>query len=295
MDIRAIPKKVEEAVDRLKATPPAILRRGPEDLAKPTRSDEAQHKGINEPLLLHMLATYRQLRRGMGWLAIVYPFALVALGHFFFNAAWQPSISDYYYALPRGLDLPNACLAGTPAVTCANGWSAKAVEMSFPLRSFFCGGLLAIGFFLILYKGTSWLEDWALNLAGLFAIGVAVFPMNKVPFTTFWPTWWHFVSAILLFVCMWFISRFCAKDTLQYFELGSPEVPRYEKRYKHLSWAMLGVLVAGLVYFLAMKTLDALFPWTLFVIEAAGVVVFGSYWVIKSKEISKHEFGRKAG
>jgi hypothetical protein len=282
MDITAIPGKVEAAIDRIKENPPVKGYPTPEGLsdARPQaretlRPDRLRKGRIDEALLLHMLQTYRLLRLGMGWLAIAYPIVLVVLGYLVFNLAWQPSISDYYYALPRGL-------------TSAD----PAADMSFPVRAFFCGGLIAIGFFLILYKGISWLEDWALNLAGAFAIGVAIFPMKKLPFVTIWPTWLHFACAILLFVCMWFISRYCAKDTLRFFPEGSPDVPRYEAIYKRLSRLMLAVLVAGGIYFFTKGTLDAVFPSTLFFIEAAGVAVFGSYWVIKSWEISKHEFGR---
>jgi hypothetical protein len=290
MDITAIPKKVEDAIDRLKQLPPGNDRlkpdEGPMDRSVPP--GEARHRERDRQLLLHMLTTYRLLRRGMGWLAIAYPIALAAIGYFVFNIALQPSISDYYYALPRDVALPPGCLVGTPPLPCA-----KTFDISFPVRSFFCGGLFSIGVFLVLYQGTSWLEDWALDLAGLFAIGVAIFPMNSVAFTTVWPTWLHFASAILLFICMWFISRYCAKDTLQYFDDDLPTIEYYTNLYKRLSWLMLAVLIAGAVYFVAKDVLDPLFPWLLFCIETAGIVVFGSYWVFKSKEISKHKFKRQ--
>jgi hypothetical protein len=282
MKFTEMPRKLEAAIDRLKEKPPLGMYPTPEGLngLRPETFErlppDRQRKGIDEALLQHMLLTYRLLRLGMGWLAILYPFVLVALGFLLFSVNWQPSISDYYYALPRNITATD-----------------PAAAMSFPLRAFFCGGLIAIGFFLILYKGISWLEDWALNLAGAFAISVALFPMSKMPFVTVWPTWLHFVSAILLFVCMWFISMYCAKDSLRFFPEGSPEVVRYEARYKRLSLLMLGVLACGAIYFFTRGTLDEVFPWALFCIEAAGVLVFGSYWVIKSREISKHEFGRK--
>jgi hypothetical protein len=300
-----LPQSVDDYVDRLKQPIPG--RRRPETKSLPetgnlpeTRSlpsgrmtDEPPPEHPAAPLVRHMLATYGLLRVGMGWLAIAYPFVLVGLGLLWFKVAWQPSISDYYYALDRALDLPAACQVPRPAADCAAGWPAKAVEMAFPLRSIFCGGLISVGVFLVLYKGTSWLEDVVLNLAGACAIGVAIFPMNKTPFVSTWPTWLHFASAALLFVCMWFICRFCAKDTLVYFGSNQAEIDRYTRLYKNYSMAMVAVLAAGGVYGINTAFFDRLFPSTLFCIEAFGVVVFGAYWVIKSREIAKHDFGLK--
>lgn len=294
MRIREIPEGLERAVDNLKSKP--LGKNG-------LQSDHANHSlrtdGVpavvdSEYLIQHMMSTYRLLRRGMGWLAISFPFSLVLIGLLFFKVGWQPSISDYYFALPQDVALPNGCLVANATADCAIEWSATARDMVFPMRSFFAGGLISIGVFLILYKGTSWLEDWALNFAGLFAIGVAIFPMNKAPFYTFWPTWWHFASAVMLFICMWFISRYCAKDTLVFFKDGSSEVVRYRRLYKYLSWGMLAVLIVGGIYGLNAEEIDRYFPWALFFIEAVGVIIFGSYWVMKSKEISSHKFGEKS-
>jgi hypothetical protein len=284
MDIRAIPKRIEEKVDQWKDAPPAWL----------PGARVAKGRTLDPELQLHMLATYRLLRLGMGWFAIAYPFALVGLGLLFFGVNWQPSISDYYYALPRGLVFPQVCAEVKPAAECSI-YAPTAAEMSFPLRSFFCGGLISIGVFLILYKGIKWLEEWALNFAGLFAIGVAVFPMNKTPFSSGWTSLAHFTSATFLYLCMWFVVGFCAKDTFKRLPKGSPKIEKYQQIYLWLSRAMLGVLALGAVYvgvihFFTSKWLDQHIPLALFWIEALGVVVFGSYWVIKSREIANHRF-----
>jgi hypothetical protein len=271
-------ERAESAIDSYKGLPPGPPR-APQDLRRESE----------DRLLKHVRATYRLLRIGMGWLALVYPAFLVVVGVALFDVPWQPSISDYYYALPASLPLPAECLVAGAQRSCADAWTVKAVELSFPMRSFFCGGLISIGFFLILYQGFSWLENVALNLAGLFAIGVAIFPMNKIPYGSAWPTWAHFLCAIALFVCMWFVSRFCAKDTLIFFGDDRAKVAAYEARYRRISWAMAAVIGAGLIYFVARRTLDALFPWTLFVIEAVGVAIFASYWMMKSREIEQHQ------
>ena len=63
--------------------------------------------------------------------------------HWIFNAEWQQSLSAYYYT-------------GT--------------------RNVFVGTLWAIGIFLFAYPGYNHREDLLGNLAGVFALGVSLFP-----------------------------------------------------------------------------------------------------------------------
>jgi len=49
-----------------------------------------------------------------------------------------------------------------------------------PERNAFVGVLCAVGVFLLLYKGYSWFEDRVLDLAGVSAVGIAFFPMDKL-------------------------------------------------------------------------------------------------------------------
>jgi hypothetical protein len=44
------------------------------------------------------------------------------------------------------------------------------------MRNVFVGAMWAAGVFLFFYRGHDWLERWATNLAGLFALGIALFP-----------------------------------------------------------------------------------------------------------------------
>ena len=56
--------------------------------------------------------------------------------------------------------------------------SDNSSKRAFPMRAWFVGLLLSVGVFLYLYKGLSGNETVALNLVGLFALGVVLFPMN---------------------------------------------------------------------------------------------------------------------
>jgi hypothetical protein len=98
-------------------------------------------------LQAHITASYTTLRIGMGVLAIVLPFLLWIAGHLLADLPLQGSMSAYYHA-------------GGGAV-----------------RDGFVGALFAIGVFLMLYKGFTAFENWALNLAGGFLLIVALVPM----------------------------------------------------------------------------------------------------------------------
>ncbi len=92
-----------------------------------------------------VIKTYRYLRIGM-----VLAGLLLGAAIWIERAAvdcWQTSISAYYYT---------------------------------PVRAIFVGVLMAIGLSLIVVKGTTWLEDVLLNVAGMFAPMVAIVPISDV-------------------------------------------------------------------------------------------------------------------
>src|SRR5688500_19294316 len=90
----------------------------------------------------HIAGTYFSLRMGIAAIGILLPIILIIAG------AKSPeglrgSISDYYHE---------------------------------PVRDVFVGALISVGVALYLYKGFSTTENVALNLAGAFITGVALFP-----------------------------------------------------------------------------------------------------------------------
>ncbi|HEX6324202.1 MAG TPA: hypothetical protein VFZ36_10795, partial [Vicinamibacterales bacterium] len=97
-----------------------------------------------EKLRVHMFKTYDWLRIGLAALAIAMPLLLVL-----FAGPRLESMSAYYNAEPAG-------------------W--------FVSRDWFVGILWAVAALLIIYKGYDSREDHALNLAGVFAIVVALVP-----------------------------------------------------------------------------------------------------------------------
>lgn len=102
--------------------------------------------GPTEPLKSrHAIKTYRYLRIGMIG-AVVLLAASIAIERSKIDC-WQTSISAYYYT---------------------------------PVRAIFVGGMIAVGFSLIVYKGRGTLEDVCLNFAGMLAPVVAVAPTTDV-------------------------------------------------------------------------------------------------------------------
>lgn len=215
----------------------------------------------NKELQQHILSTYNSLRLGMGIIAAATPVVIVVWA-MVFGVAWQDSLSAYYFA-PFGDKLEYSI---------------------YPGRVLFVGVLSALGSFLYLYKGFSFGENVALNLAGAFAVGVAMCPMyaqvGYIPHSNIL----HFTFAVLLFICMAYTAIFCCNDTLQW--VRDPQRRAWFRRtYYAIGWFMgLFPLVGfALAYFF-----DAV-QRHVFWIEAAGIWAFAAYWFVKTIELKESE------
>jgi hypothetical protein len=216
----------------------------------------------------HVFSTYLSLRFGMAVIALAFPFLMVAIGKLN-GVPLQDSLSAYYWQ---------------------DGASVA------PVRNWFVGGLFALAAFLYLYKGFTDAENWALNLAAIFAIGVATMPMAWPPvkgdgwFST------HGVSAISLFACLWYVVLFRAKDTLRFL----PASLSVEERASTIRWygnwySALGAImvVSPLGAVLISTVLGKPSALVLFV-EATGVMSFGTFWAMKSREMRLSKLTRRA-
>lgn len=210
----------------------------------------------------HMTASYTTLRIGMAALAIALPFLLWIVGHILADLPLQGSMSAYYHA-------------GGGAV-----------------RDVFVGILFAIGFFLMLYKGFTIFENWALNLAGFFLLIVAAVPMawgcgDACPKFS-----WHGTAAVLFFLSIAYVCIFRSKDTLGL--ISDPARARlYEKAYKILGGLMIASPAIAFILKFVLQP-DPRKGSVIFFIEATGVIIFGSYWLLKSKEIKETNAERHA-
>lgn len=201
-------------------------------------------------LQTHMLGTYHNLRIGIGVIGIGLPVVLWLGGAIADGEPLRQSLSAYYYS---------------PA-----------------MRDVFVGVLIAIGACLYLYKGFGSRENWALNVAGVMVVGVALFPTSppgdKGSFLTV-----HASLALLFFACIAYVAVFRASDTLRLIRDGNRAV-RLRSTYRALG---IGMLVAPLI---AVGVAFALQPSSeerpvVFLLEGAGVLMFGIFWLVKSREL----------
>ncbi len=212
----------------------------------------------------HIYKTYFSLRGGLCLLAFVFPPLLLLIG-WWKGISIQGSMSDYYFAFaPQTSEL-----------------------RVFPGRVVFVGILFALGFFLMLYRGFSKTENWALNIAGLSAVLVALFPTqtpnycNNCGSNTY--SFVHGAAAVVLFVCTAFVAWACSEETLV--QLPDPEKRYFRMGYDALATAMIVAPVAVMV----MTYIFGISDKKIFFVEWVGIVTFSAYWALKSYELSMNE------
>ena len=196
--------------------------------------------------------SYIRQRQGMSVLAGAFPFIFLASSFVLRHVDFQPSLSAYY-------------------------WTH---DME---RNLFVGVLWAIGVFLVLYKGYTKLEDWILNVAGICAAGIALFPTPHGEEGT----WLHYVFAGLFFACIFYVCIFMSEKSLE----EMPDKARAERFRVAYRWCA-SVMIVSVAVALAGKLLlrheyfsAILEHGGIFVFEATGVWSFAAFWYIKTREL----------
>ena len=203
-------------------------------------------KNLND----HMLVTYHCLRYGIGILGIVFPFILY-IGVSFANEPLQDSMSAYYCTV---------------------------------MRDVFVGILCSVGFGLILYKGFTYFEDWALNVAGIFVILAALIP-TKTCIPSDKGIDWHLICAGLFFLFHAYVCIFRASDTLSLMQGGTLK-NFYRGFYRIMGSLMFVVALLAFIRWSIGQQSNSGGKYIFFA-EAAAVLIFGSYWIVKGFEIQK--------
>jgi hypothetical protein len=211
--------------------------------------------------------SYFSLRVGLAVTAFAFP-VLLLVGGVIAKVPIQGSISAYYHATLNAL----------PGHPVGQG----------VMRDLFVGILFAVGVSLFVYEGVTRLEDYALNLAGMFAVGIALFPMQwsgpKTPKGEL-----HKVFAILFFACIAYVAIFRARDTLP---LISDQTKRKYYRSLYVVMGCLMLTLPGIAFIFALLPLLA--KYQILLIEVCGIYAFGAYWVAKTCELRATDFDRKA-
>lgn len=196
----------------------------------------------------------------------------------------RDSMSAYYWAYraetcPCTQNSSGSCtVTGTEANLSPTPSPRADARQPGTMRNWFVGLLFAIGIILYVNQGHSRKEDWALNIAGMFAVGIALFPMpwdcEKHTLSI------HGICAISFFLCIAFVAAFCSRDTLSL--IKDPKVrAQYQKTYRSLAVLMVASPVAAYLFNLSTAQHSYIF-WA----ELFGIYAFAAYWCVKTAEMS---------
>lgn len=231
----------------------------------------------------HIAGTYKAMRLALFLIGFSLPLILMIGG-----GMSKPSIPWATHSMSAYYHLSTAPESGPDGSYIYKNNPANLGTM----RNWFVGGLFAIGTLLVAYKGIRTIENWVLNVAGVMALGVAVFPMSWIfnddggfkASSKFSP---HGFCAVAVFLCIAYICIFRSWDTLT--EKLIPDETRrkvYKVTYQLLGWSM--VLLPLLAWVMASTNNRT------FLIEALGIWVFAIYWLVKSWELAESKFDEAA-
>lgn len=198
----------------------------------------------------HMSGTYFSLRWGMVAIAFAFPLILWIGGSIVDETGLKESLSAYYYT---------------------------------GMRDLFVGLLIAIGACLYLYKGFSTSENVALNLAGVFVAGVALFPTEVDCGNNCTPITIHRVVAFLFFLCIAYVAIVKGPETLCLIEDEGTR-RKYLRTYRTLGTLMI---ISPAVALISSLVLEGATGKKLVVVlaEWLAVWIFAAYWLFKSLEM----------
>ncbi len=219
---------------------------------------------MQNKILHHLLKTYMDSRRLLMALGILFPW-LLWLGNGF---ELEASISANYHS---------------------------------PMQDVFVGVLFVVGALLVAYKGYSKRENVLMNIAGVMAMGIALFPTlcdAKLAGTVPCPggdcavgafaflgeavnNWLHRITSLLFFGCIAYVCWFHRKDTLYQLDKESDR-QRYDFRYRVIAILLvaLPLLVTLFHYLFEGSRLT-------FWLEVVSMWVFSAYWMTKGHEIKR--------
>jgi len=217
------------------------------------------------------VATFRRIRKAIGWLAISLPVSLVILPLIpIFKTNIQNSISYYYYT---------------------------------NLREVFTGVLCAVSLFLIRYKGFEdpvfWKNDNKMtNLAGIMAMGVALVPTNPnscsekiytiIPFCINFLGVIHYLFATVFFVILAIISYVI-------FTIGQKEnkqIPLSLLNENNI-YKICGIAIIVFASMIPICDILNFFPKATLVLEGLALTAFSTSWLVKGRFLGdKGKIGR---
>lgn len=205
------------------------------------------------------LISFKTTRRAVGILGITLPWVLWAGTFIFSGHDLQPSISHFYFT---------------------------------NMREVFVGVLCAVALFLFTYKGHSKMDSYAANAAGMFALGVAVFPTDIIAghrgqalvvsvLDLSFHNIIHFSCAALFFVTLALMSLLLfTKSNKPKAQWSTPKKNR-NRTYIVCGWIMLAsiVLIAISEPILKVSHTSTITYW----METVALSAFGISWLTKGE------------
>ncbi len=211
-----------------------------------------------------LIVSFLTLRWLVGWMGLLLPFVLVLLNWIIFQKDIASSVSAYYHVKYVG--------------------------------AVFVGVMFAFGVFLIAYKGHPPLttdkpyeisDNFVGNFAGVFAIGVALFPTRPVGYSELESTIGiiHVICAALFLLALAYFAGVLFTKTTP----GATRTPK--KKQRDMVYRACGVVIflcvvlIGVNFLIDIAALQALKP--VFWLEALAVIAFGISWMIKGQVLLK--------
>jgi hypothetical protein len=237
----------------------------------------------------HMLKMLIALRWGVGFTGILLPVILAGFGYLRYHIPLAGSMSSYYHATQECSGIKAQRIANSDQVAEALPPSdpCQAIGTG-PMRNWFVGNLFFIGGAMLLMRGFSIWENIALDIAGIAAPCVALFPMRWGDQIGRSP---HMFFAVTFFVCIAFTCVVCSRKTLNSIPPDTPDRGKVIAFYN--AWYLFFAIVMVAAPLCAHLFLNQN-PHRTFFVEAAGVWAFGFYWLFKTFELKHSDIEVKA-
>lgn len=211
----------------------------------------------------HILSTYLSMRWGMLLIALAFPVVLWIGGWAFHGWSLLDSMSAYYWEpIEKGKEGVDA-----------------------PMRVWFVGLLFALGTCLFLYKGYTRLEEWLLNVAGIFAIGVALFPRCWEIACPGWGL--HYIFAVGFFSILAVVALLHGAYAWGLLRNGRCSQRLEDRQKLYATLYLFSAFTMPIVPALAWKIFGAFWG------EFAGILAFCFFWGVQIRQIGKSQFDQK--
>lgn len=224
-------------------------------------------KQVEENKTTYEVLSHRNIRRAVGLLGIVLPFALIGFSLFFGCQQIQPSISQYFYTSAGIL---------------------------------FVGVLCAVGLFLITYKGPQRIDDYATNFAGACALGIAFFPTDVDHNRQCLLFVYHLNPAVSVvhYICSALFFASLAANSYFLFTRSDTTLITEQKQTRNQVYRTCGILM---VIFAALIPISHVafvkqyidLPYSTLILEALALLTFGISWLIKGETFITDEADAK--